>query len=71
MTIRIIEDDVAVLTVNLAKLSVSLCPHFMQVYKETEAMETDKSRFAGRKPKTRVAELTIICQWSRSTTSAM
>jgi len=62
MTIRIIEDDVAVLTVNLAKLSVSLCLHFMQVFKETEAVETDESRFARRKPKTRVVELTIACQ---------
>jgi len=34
----------------------------MQLYKETEAVVTDESRFAGRKPKTRVADLTIICQ---------
>ena len=39
MTIRIIQDGVAVLTVNLAKLSVSLRPHLMQVYKETDENE--------------------------------
>ena len=54
MTILFIQDVVAVLTVNLAKLSVFLCLHFMQVYKQTEAVETDESRFAGRKSKTRV-----------------
>jgi len=33
-------------------------------YKETEAVETDESGFAGKKkePKTRVVDLTIICQ---------
>jgi hypothetical protein len=39
MTIRIIQDVVAVLTVNLAKLSVSLRLHFIQVYKETDENE--------------------------------
>ena len=37
MAIVFIQDVVAVLTVNLAKLSVSLCPHFMQIYKQTGA----------------------------------
>jgi hypothetical protein len=71
MTIRLIQDDVEVLTVNLSKLSVSLCLKFMQVYRETVAVETDESRFAARKPKTRVVDLTIICQQSRCNKRAM
>jgi hypothetical protein len=54
MIIWFIYDVVAVLTVNVAMFSVFLRLHFVQVYNETEAVGTDESRFAGRKPKTRV-----------------